>query len=82
MHTTANNPIQRNTTTIRERKHDWSVESRHITSTGHVLYMRCGTCGARRVNFQERMDLPPIALSSDLHSSSIHLVPKMAEQVD
>jgi hypothetical protein len=46
-----------------EHEHAWSTESRHPTSSGHVLYVRCGTCGIRRVDLQERLDAPPAPLS-------------------
>lgn len=49
-------------------EHGWYVESRHATSTGHVLYVRCGECGTRRVDVQERVDTPPEALSVELRS--------------
>ena len=47
-------------------EHGWRVESRHATSAGQVLYVRCDACGTRRVDFQERADLPPTALSVEL----------------
>lgn len=47
-------------------EHGWYVESRHAVSTGHVLYVRCGECGTRRVDVQERADAPPAALSVEL----------------
>ena len=31
-------------------EHGWWVESRHATSRGCVLYVRCAVCGARRVD--------------------------------
>lgn len=49
-------------------EHGWCLESRHATSTGYVLYVRCGACGARRVDIQDRVDAPPEALSVELRS--------------
>lgn len=31
-------------------EHGWWVESRHATSQGWVLYVRCSVCGSRRVD--------------------------------
>ncbi|WP_449281942.1 hypothetical protein [Leucobacter sp.] len=47
-------------------EHGWCLESRHATSAGYVLYVRCGTCGTRRVDVQERLGAPPEALSVEL----------------
>ncbi|MBZ2198829.1 hypothetical protein KCQ71_21965 [Ruania sp. N2-46] len=46
-----------------EHEHTWSTESRHPTSSGDVLYVRCGICGIRRVDLQSRLDTPPAPLS-------------------
>ncbi|KHL18030.1 hypothetical protein CLV56_1120 [Mumia flava] len=32
--------------------HAWVVESQHPTSDGYVVYVRCITCGRRRVDVQ------------------------------
>ncbi|WP_337005759.1 MULTISPECIES: hypothetical protein [unclassified Microbacterium] len=45
-------------------EHAWLVESRHPTSEGIVLYVRCADCGARRVDLQQHAHTPPIALSA------------------
>lgn len=45
-------------------EHGWGVESRHRTSDGTVLYVRCTGCGARRVDLQESTGMPPAALSA------------------
>lgn len=45
-------------------EHAWRTESRHRTSDGWVLYVRCG-CGARRIDHQELADQPPRALSRE-----------------
>lgn len=47
-------------------EHAWLVESRHATSEGTVLYVRCAECGARRVDAQPHPTLPPEALSRPL----------------
>ncbi|MBA8808986.1 hypothetical protein [Promicromonospora sukumoe] len=44
-------------------EHSWTTESRHPTSAGHVLYVRCTGCGAHRVDLQARTDAPPAPLS-------------------
>lgn len=44
-------------------EHAWSTESRHRTSAGCVLYVRCTACGLRRVDVQDDRYLPPAPLS-------------------
>lgn len=44
-------------------EHAWATESRHPTSAGLVLYVRCAACGTRRVDLQGHRDLPPAPLS-------------------
>lgn len=44
-------------------EHAWLTESRHQTSDGAVLYVRCAACGIRRVDVQERSDATPAAIS-------------------
>jgi len=34
----------------RTHEHGWTAESRHPTSEGVVVYVRCAGCGARRVD--------------------------------
>ncbi|GAB2475382.1 hypothetical protein GCM10027063_15260 [Promicromonospora xylanilytica] len=46
-----------------EHEHAWTTESRHATSAGCVLYVRCATCGTRRVDLQGGLDTPPTPLS-------------------
>lgn len=48
---------------VTEHEHAWLVESRHPTSTGQVLYVRCERCGSRRVDIQDHVEAPPRALS-------------------
>ncbi|WP_433584629.1 hypothetical protein [Microbacterium hydrocarbonoxydans] len=57
-------PIPQPITTAHE--HAWSVESRHRTSDGTVLYVRCGDCGTRRVDVEQHPSMPPSALSRTL----------------
>lgn len=47
-------------------EHAWLVESRHPTSEGVVLYVRCTGCTARRVDVQRHPLAPPDALSRAL----------------
>lgn len=54
-------PIPQQAPTAHE--HAWLVESRHPTSGGTVLYVRCGDCGIRRVDVQQHPHVPPAALS-------------------
>ena len=56
------------TTTASESLHEhaWRIESQHPTSMGRVLYVRCLECGSRRVDLQQRFDVPPAALSREL----------------
>ncbi len=44
-------------------EHAWTVESRHRTSDGLVVYVRCAGCTARRVDVQLSPAMPPQALS-------------------
>lgn len=44
-------------------EHGWRTESRHPTSTGTVLYVRCVRCGVRRVDVQPYAAEPPVAVS-------------------
>jgi hypothetical protein len=50
-------------------EHAWLVESRHPTSEGTVLYVRCADCGTRRVDVQGHPHLPPAAMSHELNRS-------------
>lgn len=53
--------------TARPHEHAWHVDSRHATSEGVVVYVRCEECGTRRVDLQTRSTMPPTALSVELH---------------
>lgn len=57
-------PIPRQTASMHE--HAWLVESRHPTSDGVVLYVRCDDCGVRRIDVQAHPQSPPTALSRTL----------------
>lgn len=57
---------QRSTVSPPEHEHGWDVESRHDTSDGYVLYVRCADCGERRVDLQKSSDVPPAPLSEEL----------------
>jgi hypothetical protein len=59
-------PIPRIRPTTAPHEHAWLVESRHPTSEGVVLYVRCTACGARRVDLQSHPHVPPTAMSAEL----------------
>jgi len=46
----------------RTHEHAWVTESRHRTSEGLVIYVRCAACEARRVDVRSPW-MPPTALS-------------------
>jgi len=48
---------------ILTHEHGWIVASRHATSEGCVLYVRCDECGIHRVDIELSMNVPPAALS-------------------
>ncbi|MGW8484610.1 hypothetical protein ACWGJP_15885 [Microbacterium sp. NPDC055903] len=50
-------------------EHGWIVESRHATSEGRILYVRCADCGARRIDLEAHPAAPPLALSRPLAPS-------------
>lgn len=56
-------PISRQTATAHE--HAWVADSRHPTSEGVVVYVRCADCGTHRVDLQTRPLTPPVALSRE-----------------
>ncbi|WP_040524404.1 hypothetical protein [Gordonia effusa] len=47
-------------------EHGWYTQSRHATSEGVVLYVRCGSCGTQRVDLQRPDDLLPAAISGEI----------------
>lgn len=56
-------PIPRLASPADAHEHAWLVESRHPTSEGVVLYVRCAGCDSRRVDLAPRAEMPPTALS-------------------
>ncbi|MFF7293245.1 hypothetical protein ACFY9N_12010 [Microbacterium sp. NPDC008134] len=74
-------PIPRPTIAAAPHEHSWLTESRHATSEGVVVYVRCGRCTARRVDLHpttaapsttlSSTTLPPVALSRSLGESRI-----------
>ncbi|PRA80781.1 hypothetical protein [Microbacterium sp. MYb66] len=59
-------PIPRILPTAQTHEHAWLVESRHPTSEGVVLYVRCADCGIRRIDVQSHPHTPPISMSAEL----------------
>ena len=53
-----------------QHEHAWATQSRHPTSAGYVLYVRCTSCGTHRVDLQDRRDTPPAPLSRVVGSAS------------
>ena len=47
-------------------EHAWLVESRHPTSLGTVLYVRCADCGTRRMDVQTLGTAAPAAASTEI----------------
>ncbi|MFD6700848.1 MULTISPECIES: hypothetical protein [unclassified Microbacterium] len=47
-------------------EHAWRTRSRHRTSDGTLLYVRCVTCGAQRVDLHAADSAAPTALSRAL----------------
>jgi len=62
---TASQPVP-SATQGASHEHAWVTESRHPTSEGEVLYVRCAGCRAQRIDLQRRRDAPPIALSKPI----------------
>ena len=56
-------PIPRIPSPTPTHEHAWLVESRHRTSEGTLLYVRCADCGSRRLDMQAHPQQPPVALS-------------------
>jgi len=61
-------PIPRPTADMRGHEHAWLSESRHRTTEGAVVYVRCASCSARRVDLQPHPAAPPIAISGEVGS--------------
>ncbi|WP_141871070.1 hypothetical protein [Microbacterium saperdae] len=56
-------PIPRIPSPTAAHEHVWLVESRHRTSDGTLLYVRCADCGIRRLDLQGHPQQPPVGLS-------------------
>ena len=56
-------PIPRQTATAHE--HAWVTDSRHPTSEGVVVYVRCADCGTHRVDLRAHPLMPPSAISRE-----------------
>lgn len=56
-------------------EHGWNTESRHLTSAGYIIYVRCGACGARRVDFEGDACLLPSPLSNATASPRLESAP-------
>ncbi|WP_194421779.1 hypothetical protein [Microbacterium abyssi] len=50
-------------------EHAWVSESRHRTTDGTVVYVRCTGCAARRVDLQQDSQLPSIGISRSIPRS-------------
>ena len=55
-------PIPRQTAA---HEHAWVTSSRHPTSEGIVVYVRCAGCGTHRVDLQAHPLTPPAAISRE-----------------
>jgi hypothetical protein len=70
MTTSSTLPGSRPALPLAPHEHAWLIESRHPTSDGIVLYVRCATCATRRVDLQRHPQMPPAAISAELHARS------------
>lgn len=48
---------------LTEHEHAWIIDSRHPTSEGVIAYVRCVSCGSRRVDLQTHPQQPMTALT-------------------
>ncbi|MGP9487563.1 hypothetical protein CIK76_11780 [Glutamicibacter sp. BW80] len=67
MHIKQNIKTQQNTSLVGTHEHSWISESKHPTSIGYVIYVRCNACGVRRVDIQNQTNLVPTPVSAELH---------------
>lgn len=58
------------TSTQSRHEHSWATESRHATSAGYVVYVRCTACGSHRVDLQGHREMPPAPLTRVVGSAS------------
>lgn len=63
-------PISHTPETIAAHEHAWLVQSRHPTSEGIVVYVRCAECATRRVDLHHDTAMPPVALSRESPAES------------
>ncbi|WP_275001502.1 hypothetical protein [Promicromonospora iranensis] len=63
MTTTDTRPSPHTSSQEAAHEHAWATTSRHATSVGFVLYVRCTTCGDHRVDLQGHRETPPAPLS-------------------
>ncbi|CAH0222735.1 hypothetical protein SRABI76_02548 [Microbacterium oxydans] len=59
-------PLPRIPAHSQPHEHAWLIESRHRTSEGTLLYVRCVDCGIRRLDSQTHPHRPPSALSREI----------------
>ncbi|KJL28673.1 hypothetical protein [Microbacterium oxydans] len=59
-------PLPRIPAHSQPHEHAWLIESRHRTSEGTLLYVRCVDCGNRRLDSQTHPHRPPSALSREI----------------
>ena len=70
MTTTDTRPAPHSSAQETRHEHSWTTESRHATSAGYVLYVRCTGCGRHRVDLQGHRELPPAPLTRVVGSAS------------
>ncbi|MGI5186956.1 hypothetical protein ACQEVI_02290 [Promicromonospora sp. CA-289599] len=63
-------PAPRTSSQGSRHEHSWATESRHATSAGHVVYVRCTACGSHRVDLQGHREMPPAPLTRVVGSAS------------
>ncbi|MEV4668173.1 hypothetical protein [Microbacterium sp. LWO12-1.2] len=63
-------PIPRIPLPATTHEHAWLVDSRHRTSEGTLLYVRCADCGSHRLDVQVHPQQPPAALTREIGKTS------------
>ncbi len=56
--------------TARTHEHAWVADSRHPTSEGVVVYVRCVGCGTYRVDLETHPQRPATAISAEIAGSA------------
>lgn len=56
-------PAPQTSTQEARHEHSWATKSRHATSAGYVVYVRCTACGSHRVDLQGHREMPPAPLT-------------------